>query len=314
VREGQLADQMLVVVEGRARVSRFGETIGYAEAGACVGGRELYERRPNVLTMTAETSMVLRAATARDLLSLLSVIPRAEFVRPPIVRPAEAVDVRVEPFMAPRPIEARCHATELVAVGAPTSPEAPPDGSTAPQAIDENFDEVEELIRFRPTDENNRELAALLFTDIVGSTMHLSSVGDHAWHELLDAHDAILARQVQRYDGAIVNFLGDGALARFPCAYSAVRCALAIRQEVRNLGVDMRAGLHVGEVEVRGTDISGIAVHVASRICDAAGSGRVLASSTLAGLVAGSGLVFEDAGTHHLKDVAGEWNLVAVNE
>ena len=153
----------------------------------------------------------------------------------------------------------------------------------------------------------------MLFTDIVGSTMHLSSVGDHAWHELLDAHDAILARQVQRYDGAIVNFLGDGALARFSCAYSAVRCALAIREEVRTLGVDMRAGLHVGEVEVRGTDISGIAVHVASRICDVAGSGRVLASSTLAGLVTGSGLVFEDAGTHHLKDVAGDWNLVAVN-
>ena len=130
VREGQLADQMLVVVEGRARVSRFGETIGYAEAGACVGGRELYERRPNVLTMTAETSMVLRSATARDMLSLLSVIPRAEFVRPPVVRPAETVAVRVEAVMAPLAIEARCPAGELVAVGVPTSPEAPTDPST----------------------------------------------------------------------------------------------------------------------------------------------------------------------------------------
>jgi class 3 adenylate cyclase len=109
-----------------------------------------------------------------------------------------------------------------------------------------------------------------------------------------------------------VNFLGDGALARFECANSAVHCALAVRDAVRDLGIDLRAGLHVGEVELRGTDISGIAVHVASRICGIASAGRVLASRTLVELVAGSGLVFEDAGTHSLKGVGGEWTLLAV--
>jgi class 3 adenylate cyclase len=157
-----------------------------------------------------------------------------------------------------------------------------------------------------------RVLAAVMFTDIVGSTSTLASLGDGAWHSLLDEHDAIVAREVQRFGGALVKHLGDGALARFECADRAIRCALAVRESVRGLGIEVRVGLHVGEIELRGTDITGITVHVANRICDAAGPGHVLASRTLVDLVAGSQHVFEDAGSHQLKDVDGEWPLLAV--
>jgi class 3 adenylate cyclase len=157
-----------------------------------------------------------------------------------------------------------------------------------------------------------RVLAAVMFTDIVDSTSTLVSLGDGAWHSLLDEHDAIVEREVLRFGGEVVKHLGDGALARFECADRAIGCALAVREAIRALGIEVRVGLHVGEVELRGTDITGITVHVANRICDAAGPGNVLASRTLADLVAGSEHVFEDVGRHQLKDVDGEWPLFAV--
>jgi class 3 adenylate cyclase len=159
---------------------------------------------------------------------------------------------------------------------------------------------------------NGRVLAAVMFTDIVSSTSTLVSLGDGAWHSLLDEHDMIVEREVRRHGGEVVKLLGDGALARFECADRAIGCALAVREAVRPLGIEVRVGLHVGEVEVRGTDITGITVHVANRICDVAGPGHVLASRTLADLVAGSAHVFEEIGNRRLKDVDGEWPLLAV--
>jgi class 3 adenylate cyclase len=285
LREGHQANQMLIVVAGRARISRNGETLGTAGPGACVSGRELRAHAANTVTMTAETPMVLRAASARELASLLFSVPLLEFVSPPAVR------LPVIDLSGPN---GGHHGTSS----------AGPTGGVA--------DEIEEFLRRDSTAASSRVLAAVMFTDIVRSTSLVSTMGDGAWHSLLDAHDSIVGHEVVRHGGAVVNFLGDGALARFECANSAARCALAVRDAVRDLGIDVRAGLHAGEVEQRGTDITGIVVHVASRICDLAGTGRVLASRTLMDLVAGSGLVFKDAGTHALKDVGGEWRLLEV--
>ena len=153
-------------------------------------------------------------------------------------------------------------------------------------------DEIEAFLQYHSARGCDRVLAAVMFTDMVGQ-------------------DSIVANEVWRHGGTMV-ILGDGALARVECANSAVQCALAVRDTVHDLGIDMRAGLHAGEVELRGSDISGAAVRVASRICGVAGSGRVLASRPLVELVAGTDLVFEDAGTHSLTGVGGEWPLLAV--
>ena len=280
IREGHPASQMLVVMSGRARISRAGVTLGTAGPGACISGRELRAHAANSVTMTAETPMVVRAASARELGSLLNSVPLLEFVSPPAIR-LPVTDVGDK---------------DPVLTGSP----------------ERMVGEIEAFLRHQSGPGPDRVLAAVMFTDIVRSTNLVTTLGDGPWHSLLDAHDSIVGHEVERHGGAVVNFLGDGALARFKCANSAVQCALAVRDAVRDLGIDMRAGLHVGEVEQRGKDITGIAVHVASRICAIAGSGRVLTSRTLMELVAGSGLVFEDAGTHRLKDIGGEWRLLEV--
>jgi class 3 adenylate cyclase len=308
LREGRPADQMLVIVSGRARISRGAETLGTAEPGACFGGRELRSRTPNPVTMTAETPMVVRAASAREFPSLLTSVPLLEFVGPPAIRLPASETVERRPLPA--------HSTRDGSRAERQDEAAPSVGATRlrgipPDSEETVVDEIEAFLQHDSARDSGRVLAALMFTDIVGSTIHLTTLGDGAWHALLDAHDSIIGQEVLRHRGTLVNFLGDGALARFDCANSAVHCALAVRDAVRDLGIDIRAGLHVGEVDLRGSDISGIAVHVASRICDIADSGCVLASQTLVDLVAGSGLVFEDAGTHMLRGVGGEWSLLA---
>lgn len=308
VREGHPARQMFIIVSGRARVSRGGETLGTAEPGACISGRELQSRIANTITATAETPMVVRVAGAPELQSLVTVAPRFDFVNPPAVRlPAiEVMDNEQLRDRAPHADVCTAHENRIAASSRTSTARsaAPGSGSTV-------VEEIEAFLRHDRAPNADRVLAAVMFTDIVGSTAQLSTLGDSAWHTLLDAHDSILGHEVTRHGGIVVNFLGDGALARFECANSAVHCALAVRDAMQELRIDVRSGLHVGEVELRGNDITGIAVHVASRICDIASTGRVLASRTLVELVAGSGLVFEDAGTHTLKGVDGEWQLLA---
>jgi class 3 adenylate cyclase len=159
---------------------------------------------------------------------------------------------------------------------------------------------------------DDRVLATVLFTDIVDSTRRASEMGDRDWHALLDAHDAVVRVQLNRFRGREVNTSGDGFLAMFDGPQRAIRCALAIRDAVQALGIEVRAGLHTGECEVRGEDIGGIAVHIGARVSALAGPKEVLVSSTLRDLVIGSGLEFEDRGTHDLKGVPGEWRLSAV--
>jgi class 3 adenylate cyclase len=159
---------------------------------------------------------------------------------------------------------------------------------------------------------DDRVLATVLFTDIVDSTRLASEMGDRNWHALLDAHDAVVRSQLARFRGREVNTSGDGFLAMFDGPQRAIRCAMAIRDAVQALGVQVRAGLHTGECEVRGDDIGGIGVHIGARVSALAGANDVLVSSTLRDLVIGSGLEFEDRGAHTLKGVPGEWHLFAV--
>jgi class 3 adenylate cyclase len=158
---------------------------------------------------------------------------------------------------------------------------------------------------------DDRVLATVLFTDIVDSTRRAAEIGDRDWHALLDAHDAVIRAQLARFRGREVNTSGDGFLAMFDGPQRAIRCAMAIRDAVQALGIEVRAGLHTGECEVRGDDIGGIGVHIGARVSALAGPNDVLVSSTLRDLVIGSGIGFEERGTHELKGVPGEWRIFA---
>ncbi len=168
------------------------------------------------------------------------------------------------------------------------------------------------LTGIRPTPEPRRVLATVLFTDIVGSTQRAAELGDARWHTLLADHNRVVRRHLERFGGREIRVIGDGFLATFDGPARAVHCAIAIRDEVRELGMDIRAGLHVGEIEVHPDDIAGLAVHLGARVSALAGAGEVLVSSTVKDLVVGSGLTFEDRGTHDLKGIPGEWRLFAV--
>ncbi len=173
-------------------------------------------------------------------------------------------------------------------------------------------DEIEEFLTgVRPAPDPDRVLATVLFTDIVGSTEHVSELGDRGWRELLRAHDAAVRHELERFRGREVDTAGDGFLATFDGPARAVRCALSIGASVRRLGVDVRAGIHTGECELDGPKVRGIAVHTGARVASLAGPGEVLISQTVKDLVAGSGLEFEDRGVHELKGIPGEWRLYA---
>ncbi|HLI72633.1 MAG TPA: adenylate/guanylate cyclase domain-containing protein [Acidimicrobiales bacterium] len=175
------------------------------------------------------------------------------------------------------------------------------------------IDQIEEFVTGHPAlARSNRLLAAVLFTDIVGSTEQAAALGDQIWKERLDQHDDAVGRQLVRFGGRLVKTTGDGALATFDGPARAIHCARAIRDAVGRLGLELRAGLHIGEVERRGADVSGIAVHLAQRIEAVAATGEILVSRTVVDLVAGSGIEFEDRGEEELKGIPGTWKLYAV--
>jgi class 3 adenylate cyclase len=174
------------------------------------------------------------------------------------------------------------------------------------------LDAFEELVTGQRAAPNvDRVLATVLFTDIVSSTELATERGDAAWRNVLDRHDAAARREVEAHRGVLVKSTGDGVLARFDGPGRAVACARAISRDVAGLGVQVRAGAHTGEVELRGDDIGGIAVHIASRVAGLAGPDEVLVSRTVKDLTAGSGIAFDDRGEHTLKGVAEPWRLFA---
>ena len=162
--------------------------------------------------------------------------------------------------------------------------------------------------------EPDRMLATVLFTDICGSTQRAAELGDAAWRELLVRHDAIVREHVERFGGRVVKSLGDGVLATFDGPARGVRCARMLCEAVRDLGIEIRAGLHTGELEVFGDDVGGMAVHLGARVSALAGPGEVLVSSTVKDLVVGSELFFEERGEHELKGVPGRWRIHALGD
>jgi len=174
-------------------------------------------------------------------------------------------------------------------------------------------DELEELVAgSRGAHELDRVLATVLFTDIVSSTSIAADIGDAAWRRLIERHDEIVRRQLELYQGREIKTLGDGFLATFEGPARALRCAQAIRDHLAEAEIEVRAGVHTGEVEVMGDDIGGMAVNIGARVADLAGPGEVLATSTVKDLVVGSGVHFTDRGAHELKGVPGEWRLSRV--
>ena len=179
---------------------------------------------------------------------------------------------------------------------------------------DQILAEIREFLTgVREAPEPDRVLATVLFTDIVGSTERASELGDRRWRELLDAHNSAVRRQLERFRGREIDTAGDGFLASFDGPARAIRCGGAAIAAVRELGLEIRAGVHTGECEVAGDGLAGIAVHIGARVAAQAGAGEVLVSSTVRDLVAGSGLDFEDRGSAELKGVPGEWRLYALS-
>ena len=177
------------------------------------------------------------------------------------------------------------------------------------------LDEVEEFLTgSRGAGPPDRVLATVLFTDIVGSTATAAKLGDRRWKEQIRDHDAIVRRELGRHRGREIQTTGDGFLATFDGPARAIRCAVGIRDAVRATGMEIRAGLHTGEIELQGDDVTGIAVHIGARVSALAGSGEIMVSRTVVDLVAGSGLEFDDRGSHVLKGVPGEWQLFSLAE
>jgi class 3 adenylate cyclase len=165
----------------------------------------------------------------------------------------------------------------------------------------------------RPERDPDRMLATVLFTDIVGSTRRAATLGDRAWRETLERHDDLMRNAIARHRGREVKHTGDGFLATFDGPARGIRCAASVAEAMGSLGIEVRAGLHTGECEVRGGgDLGGLAVHIAARVMDAAGAGEVLVSSTVKDLVVGSGIDFSDRGARELRGVPGEWRLFSV--
>jgi class 3 adenylate cyclase len=174
-------------------------------------------------------------------------------------------------------------------------------------------DAIEEFLTGELTvPEPDRVLATVLFTDLVSSTPRVATMGDRRWRNVLAAHDALVRSELDRFRGREIRFDGDGVLATFDGPGRAIRCACAIRDTLGGLGLEVRAGLHTGEIELRGDDIAGIAVHIGKRVSALAGPGDVYVSRTVADLVAGSDIELHDQGEHELKGVSGTWRLYSV--
>ncbi len=175
------------------------------------------------------------------------------------------------------------------------------------------LDEVEQFLTgARKLPDPERILATVMFSDIVDSTRRAAELGDRTWRQLLETLEEVVAGELDRFRGRAIKTMGDGFLATFDGPARAIRCAVAIKQAMAEFGLDVRSGLHTGEIEVMGADVGGIAVHIGARVGAIAGSGEVLVSGTVKDLVVGSGIVFADRGEYKLKGVPGTWRLFAV--
>ena len=242
---------------------------------------------------------VMRNSSDTDIRGILP------FVRTPTLV-LHRVGDRIEPIEAGRYVAARMPDARLVEL--PGDDGIPWIGDT-----DAVLHEIRTFLGERVQHpSSDRRLATILFTDIVGSTQRAAMLGDAGWGELLGEHHRRVREELERFEGVEIDTAGDGFLVTFDGPARAVRCARAIGERVRDLGIEIRAGVHVGEIEHVAKNIRGIAVHIGARVASLAGPGEILVSSTVRDLVAGSGLTFEDAGEHELKGVPEPWHLYRV--
>ena len=215
-------------------------------------------------------------------------------------------DDPVAPIEAVRDMTARIPGARLVVFPGHTH-------GSSPESVEEVIAAIQEFVTGRrPSPKIDRVLTTVLFTDIVGSTERAAELGDRAWRQTLADHHAVVRGELERFQGHEIDTAGDGFFATFDGPARSVRCAQAVVAAVRGLGLEIRAGAHTGEVELLQDEIGGLAVHVGARIAAMAGPSEILVSSTVKDLVAGSGLVFEDAGEHELKGVPDRWRLYRV--
>jgi class 3 adenylate cyclase len=300
---GWTADRMQVSIDGTERVWGTGIT-AWLYAPSLARDRDFREwaaRYERSVSTPVEARRMVEMYVESDVRDVLSLVRAPALVATPVL----AAD--------PYPAMSRYVAARLADVRAVEIPARDPwpfgDGMDAfLQATSKFLVDVGELPALR---RSNRRLAAVLFTDIVSSTERLQSLGDQRWHTTIDSHDDVAHRAVTRHGGRLVKSTGDGVLAVFDGPASAVMSAIEILRGVGRIGLSARAGVHVGELEDRGDDVSGIAVNVCSRIADQARSNEVLVSTTVRDLVAGSGLVFESRGVYGLKGFDGPVPLLA---
>ena len=262
--------------------------------------REWWGRLERMSASTGAAASLFQMTTEMDIRDILPNIQAPTLVIHRENHPA--IDLESARYLADHIPDARL----VVLPGGDALPYTPSGG-------DDVMDEIQEFLTgVRAGPPSDRVLATVLFTDIVDSTKRASELGDSAWRELLDRHNATVRRQLDLYRGTEVGTAGDGFLATFDGPARAIQCALAVRANLGPLGLHVRAGLHTGEVERQGRDIRGIAVHIGARVAALAGPGEVLTSSTVKDLVVGSGIGFEARGSHALKGVPDEWLLFAV--
>jgi class 3 adenylate cyclase/tetratricopeptide (TPR) repeat protein len=239
----------------------------------------------------------------------------AEIAQPLRRAHATAVEAGAQPFQEQVEMLARrtqVSLGETVASSARPGPVEASRAETDVRSASAVQDVVDRLVGSRRGPRPERLLATVVFTDIVGSTALAADLGDRRWRELLDRHDELVRAAVTRFGGAVVQFIGDGTLSTFDGPGRAIECAWALREAVKPLGIEIRAGVHTGEIELRGDDIGGIAVHIGARVAARADRSEILVSQTVADVVAGSGIQFEPRGAHELKGVPGTWQLSAV--
>jgi pimeloyl-ACP methyl ester carboxylesterase len=281
----------------------WGGTFGLAaRAPSMVGDGRFSQWWGRLLRMGASPAAVMALVAMNDEIDIRHILPA---IRVPTLLLHSVRDATI-PIGASRYMAERIPGARLVEL--PGEDHLP--WLTDSEAI---LGEIEEFLTgVRHAVEPDRVLATVLFTDIVGSTEKAAALGDRRWHDLLDKHHALIRTDLARFRGREVKTTGDGILATFDGPARGVRCACAIAEEVRPLGIEVRAGLHTGECEMMGDDVGGIAVHIGARVAALAGAGEVLVSSTVKDLVAGSGLRFGDRGSQSLKGIPGEWHIYAV--
>ena len=290
------------LLDAAARVIRrqwgTGATADYLGVHADAGLRKWMARSERLVCTPEEAAQRWRHGTAQDLRSVLPVISV----------PTLVLHQRSQPLQAP----GNAYLADQIK-GARYRDVTGRENFWFMGDIDLAVDAIEEFLTGElPVHGVDRVLATVMFTDIVGSTARAAAAGDRQWRRTLDRYNVVVAATLERFRGRWIKGTGDGTLATFDGPARAIRCSCAIRDAVVQLGLEVRSGLHTGEIELHGDDIAGIAVHIAARVAAIAGGGDVLVSRTVTDLVAGSGIAFQDRGEHELKGVPGAWRLFSV--